>query len=196
MSATLIYFHGFISSPQSHKAVITGEYLQEHHPSIHYRVPALGDTPDVAAQTAEAVVKECLERADGPVALIGSSMGGFLATVLAQRYGLRAVAINPVVHPQRLVTRLIGDHSNPYTGSEFSIGQAHVLALHDLAITELRSPDDCWALLQEGDETLDYRDALAFYRGARVTCEPGGDHSFHGFERYLPEVVEFLGLLG
>lgn len=195
MSAALIYLHGFISSPQSHKAVQLGDYLQRHHPAVCYQVPALGDTPDQAYERGEKAVADSLARFD-TVALIGSSMGGFLATVLAERFGLRAVLINPVVRPQNLVDKFIGEHHNPYTGSRFCLDSGHVDILTALYLPEMARPQHYWALLQQGDETLDYRWAEAYYQASKLTVEPGGDHSFQGFERYFPQVVEFLGLVG
>ncbi len=196
MTASLIYLHGFISSPQSHKAVLMGDYLRRHHPDINYQVPALGDTPDQAIARAEIALDRCLQTGAGPVALMGSSQGGFLATVLAERHRLGAVLINPVVNPQRLATHFLGRHVNPYTGSQFSLDHSHLALLAQLAVPQLQQPARYWVLLQQGDETLDYRQAEDFYRHSRLTVEAGGDHSFQGFERYLPEVVEFLGLLG
>ncbi|GAB3383619.1 alpha/beta fold hydrolase [Spongiibacter taiwanensis] len=195
MSAALVYLHGFISSPQSHKAVQMGEYLKSHHPDIHYAVPALGDTPDQAYERGSKAVMDCLARHD-KVGLIGSSMGGFLSTVLAERFGLRAVLINPVVRPQHLVEKFIGEHHNPYTGSRFSLDSHHVDILTSLYLPALAAPQNYWALLQEGDETLDYRWAEDYYQHSKLTVEPGGDHAFQGFERYFHRVVEFLGLLG
>lgn len=196
MSVGLVYLHGFVSSPQSQKAVMMGDYLRAHHGHIDYRVPALGDTPQQAYERASVALQDSLRRHDGAVALMGSSLGGFLATVLAEQHGLKAVLINPAVRPRLLAEHFLGRHVNPYTGSEFTLEDSDIAILEQVCPASLIAPQHYWALLQKGDETLDYRLALEFYGGAKLTVEEGGDHGFQGFERYLPAVVEFLGLLG
>jgi predicted esterase YcpF (UPF0227 family) len=113
--------------------------------------------------------------------------------VLAQRYGLRAVLVNPSVAPQRRIRMLYGEHENPYSGRRFTLDASHAAELAAMAPTTVDRVDDLWLLAQRGDEVLDYREAEHFYAGCRQTIEPGGDHQFQGFERHLAAVVEFLG---
>jgi len=191
MAIAFIYLHGFLSSPQSAKARQLADYLHEHHPDIDYVVPALPEAPQRAYAIAEAAVQSLL--ADhAQVGLIGSSMGGFYATLLAERFHLRAVIINPSVQPQLSIEKYFGEHQNPYTGQQFSIGAADAEALQRMAVAQLTQPRNYWLLAQTGDEVLDYRQAVAFYSGAKKTIEPDGDHQFQGFGRYLPDVVKFL----
>lgn len=190
-STAFIYLHGFLSSPQSAKAQLLAGYLRERHPDIDYRVPALPEAPQRAYASAEAAVQAAL-RTHVQVGLVGSSMGGFYATLLAERFGLRAVVINPSVRPYASIRRYFGEHENPYTGAVFSIGAADQQALQRMAVVRLAHPRRYWLLAQAGDEVLDYRQAVAFYRGAQQCVEPGGDHQFQGFERHLPALVKFL----
>lgn len=190
MPPLFIYLHGFLSSPSSRKAGLTAAYLQDHHPEIELQIPPLSENPELALAAAEAALRPAAD-AGRRVGLIGSSMGGFYATVLAERYRLRAVLINPSVLPHRRVSALFGEHVNPYSGRRFILHQGHADALRDMAPPAI-SPSRYWLLVQSGDEVLDYREAVAYYAGSRQTVEEGGDHLFQGLERHLPEVVKFL----
>ncbi|MCD8547738.1 MAG: esterase YqiA [Aeromonadaceae bacterium] len=191
MAHTLIYLHGFHSSPGSLKARQMGAYLQAHHPQLHYRVPTLPDLPQPAWQAVTLCVEAAL--AQGSVGVMGSSMGGFWATRVAQQYGLPAVVINPAVRPDRLMAaHFLGPQCNPHTGVQYHLGAEQVDQLAALCCNELSQTERLWLLQQQGDELLDYRQALALYQGCRVTLEPGGSHAFEGFERYCPAIVEFL----
>ena len=189
MPQTLIYLHGFLSSPLSAKATLTRDYLAAHHPALQFQVPPLPDHPEPALKAAAVAVESALRT--GPVGLIGSSMGGFLATVLAERYGLRAVLVNPSVRPHLRIHRYFGANTNPYTGHQFVLDEHHAQWLQQTQPATF-DPEHYWLLVQTGDEVLDYREAVEFYAGCRQTVEPDGNHQFVGFERYLPDLVDFL----
>lgn len=188
----LLYLHGFLSSPQSAKARLLGDYLSRRNSGVHYRVPALPEEPDAALAAAEAALHELQAAGHAPVGLVGSSMGGFYATVLAERHGLRAVLVNPSVQPQLSIHRYFGALTNPYSGRRFTLDSCHAEALAAMAPAAVSRPEQLWLLVQSGDEVLDYRAALGFYAGCRQTVEAGGDHAFQGFERYLPDLLKFL----
>lgn len=190
MSPLFFYLHGFLSSPLSRKAGLTAAFLREQHADIELQTPALPEEPALALAAAEAALAPALA-AGRPVGLIGSSMGGFYATVLAQRHGLRAVLVNPSVLPHRRIAALFGEQVNPYSGRRFILHQGHAEELRDMAPAAI-DPGRYWLLVQTGDEVLDYREAVAYYAGSRQTVEEGGDHLFQGFERHLPAVVKFL----
>lgn len=189
MRPTLIYLHGFLSSPQAAKAALTRDYLTAHALPLELLVPALGDLPQPALAVAEQAVQTALR--SGPVGLIGSSMGGFLATVLAERYALPAVLVNPAVRPHRHLRAYFGVHTNPYTGQSFTLDRTHAAWLAQQVPAAIH-PERYWLLAQMADEVLDYRDAVAFYAGCRQTVEPGGNHQFLDFGRHLPAVIDFL----
>lgn len=193
MTATLIYIHGFLSSPLSTKAQQLGEFVAAQYPDIDYLVPGLSNNPEEACQQVDRLVQDCLRQRPGPLGLVGSSLGGFLATVMAERYDLSAVLINPAVAPHNFAEHFIGAHRNPYTEVDFSLTTADVDALRDMSVVPKTSR--YWVLVQEADEVLDYRRALDFYRGSKMTVEAGGDHSFQGFDRHLAGVVNFLQLV-
>ncbi len=195
MSATVIYIHGFLSSPQSHKAQQVNDYFSRHHPDIRLCVPSMPNQPADAFAKLAQVIEEERAKAPSQLALIGSSLGGFFATVLAERYGLKAVLVNPAVAPGDWGEHFIGEYDNPYTGEHFAVSDGDLACLRELNPGQI-SPEHYWLMVQEGDETLDYRLAVAAYRECRQLVEPGGDHSFVGFEKHLPAIVEFLGVAG
>ncbi|NRA60752.1 MAG: esterase YqiA [Psychrobium sp.] len=185
----LIYLHGFNSSPQSIKAQQVAEFVKQHARDIELVMPQLQNSPMAAWQQ----IAQMADTYQGQtVGVVGSSLGGFFATLLANKLGVKAVLINPAVRPHRLIDLLLGEQYNSYTNEHYIVTTAHEEELSLLDIKSLEQAADFWVLLQQADETLNYRDALAFYHGARITLEPLGDHSFEGFNRYLSALVEFL----
>lgn len=195
MSATVIYIHGFLSSPQSHKAQLVKHYFAQHHPSVRLCIPSMPNNPAGAFAKLEQVVEEELAAAPDTLALIGSSLGGFFSTVLAERHQLKAVLVNPAVAPGEWGEQFIGEYDNPYTGEHFSVTEEDLACLRRLTPADI-TPEHYWLMAQEGDETLDYRLAVAAYHNCKQLVEPGGDHSFVNFEAHLPAIVEFLGVAG
>lgn len=186
---TLIYIHGFLSSPQSVKAQATKDYMEQHYPNIPMEIPQLSNYPDQALDQLETLVAKYKNH---DLRFIGSSMGGFFSTYLVTHYGGKAVLINPAVTPHILLQDYLGEHENPYTKEIFTLVPKHMKHIEALLVEELRVPENIWTLLQTEDETLDYREAEIKYRDCKLTIEQGGDHSFQGFENYLPEITQFL----
>jgi predicted esterase YcpF (UPF0227 family) len=188
--AALVYLHGFLSSPQSAKAEQTRRWLGSQRPGITYHCPFLSSYPEQALQSLGDLVRS-LE--GEPIGLVGSSLGGFWATYLAEHYDLRAVLVNPAVRPQDRFGEFVGQTlRNYHTQDSCQLKQADLVTLISADQDTLRDPNRYWVLLQTGDETLDYRQALEKYGDCHLLVEEGGDHSFVGFERWLPDIVEFL----
>lgn len=189
MSLVVIYLHGFLSSPKSEKASLTKTHVQKHLPDLEFEIPELSNYPLLAVEAVEQVVNK---HEGKTLRFIGSSMGGFLSTFFVEKYGGKAVLINPAVKPFELLTDYLGPHTNPYTNVDFLLNETHI---HDLLSLDVPNPKNqtCYkVLLQTGDETLDYRQAEQKYSGASLTIEPGGDHSFQGYERHLNGIFNFL----
>lgn len=184
----LIYIHGFNSSAQSQKARETAAWLARHQPAVRLHAPTLPNDPESALLLLEKTVKTC-HHAPG---LIGSSMGGFFATILSERHALPAVLINPAVHPHRLLRHYLGPNQNPYTGVRYVLTEAHIGQLRDMEVSAIRHPERLWVLLKQGDETLDYRLAVSWYAGCAVEVAAGGNHAFEDYASRLPEIYAFL----
>ena len=185
---TIVYLHGFISSPQSHKAVMLGDYVRNCTTGLAYSVPRLHDRPSRAI---EQVAEACRGVDASQLTLVGSSLGGFYATVMAERLGCRAALLNPAVHPHRHFGNYLGPQKNMYTGEEFVLTTGHVDDLRELDPAAITRPQRYWLFAETGDIVLDYREATAFYEGALQTVVQGGDHSLVSFPEHVPEIVEW-----
>ena len=186
----LIYLHGFNSSPRSHKAQFLKQFLDERGLGRRFFCPALPHWPDEALAAAE---RELAEHGGGPVTLVGSSLGGFYATCLAERYGVRAVLINPAIEPHVGLRAWLGPQRNPYSGEPYELTEEH-LRQWQRQYVETLHPERYLLLVETGDEVLDYRAAVKRYRGARQVVVQGGDHTLASFPAQIPLILEFAGM--
>ncbi len=126
--------------------------------------------------------------------VIGSSLGGYYATHLAETFGLRAALINPAIVAHISLEKYLGPQRWLYSGEAFEFTTQHIDELRTIHHEVLTRPERYWLLVEKGDETLDYLHAVACYAGARQTVLPGGDHSFTRWEDYLDEIIDFAAL--
>src|SRR5258708_21153717 len=150
-----------------------GDYLANVVSSVGYRVPRLHHRPARAMDEVEAA---CTGIEPSDLTLVGSSLGGFYATVAAEHLGCRAALLNPAVHPHTHFDRYLGAQKNLYTGEEFELTKEHVEELRLLDPAGITRPERYWLFVETGDVVLDYREALAFYGGAMQTVGRRGDH--------------------
>lgn len=188
MPPSILYMHGLNSSPVSRKASQLTAALERIGMGAWLQVPALHHHPRQAiAQLDMAITKL------GRPLLVGSSLGGYYATHLAERHGLKALLINPAVTPHRRFDGYLGQQTNLYTGEVWQLTEDHVAALAELEVPPPEDADRYQVWLQTGDETLDYRQAADFYKGCAVRIQAGGDHSYQGFADHLPALLAFAG---
>jgi len=185
----LLYLHGFNSSPQSKKAIETERWMQLNAPDIKFFCPKLSPYASKVMDTLKPLVEAYLPQ---PVYLIGSSMGGFFATCLAEQYNLPAVLINPAVNPGSGLHSWLGENSNFITGERWVFKPQHIEEYINLDPQEIKRQQNYKLLLQTGDEVLDYRHAQRRYRGCSIETEAGGDHSFVNYQRHLQTNLQFL----
>lgn len=190
--AAMIYIHGFNSSSKSTKASILSRSLDHFNlSSSQYYAPDLGYDPEQAIHLLCDLINQ-LKSDNTDVYLVGSSLGGFYATYLAEEFGLKAVLINPAVKPYELLVDYIGENQNIYTGEVYTITQQHMDQLKRLDVNTIRDPSKFLLLAQTNDETLDYHQAAdKFYQSPSV-IEFGGSHGFDHFESKLPVMSNFL----
>ena len=185
---TIAYLHGFVSSPQSKKAVMLGDYLANCVTGVDYRVPELHHRPSRAmAQVEDA----CRGIAANDLTLVGSSLGGFYATVAAERLGCRAALLNPAVRPHAHFGDYLGPQRNLYTGEEFVLGPGHIADLEALQPARITRPERYWLFVETGDVVCDYREAVDFYKDALHTVVRGGDHALASFPEHVPDLVDW-----
>jgi predicted esterase YcpF (UPF0227 family) len=192
----LIYLHGFNSSPQSVKAremvARVSALPAENRPAIH--VPELPPHPAQAMNEVRALIDR--HGAEGST-LIGSSLGGYYATWLAEQYaaaGVRAVLINPTTGPATDLRPYLGVQRNLYTGAAYILTEAHLREFLALKVDRLTRPERYYLMVQTGDEVLDYRRAIAHYAGAFQLVLGGGNHSFENFGRHVDSILQFAGI--
>ncbi|GAA0696206.1 alpha/beta fold hydrolase [Marinobacterium maritimum] len=185
---TIIYAHGFNSSPQSAKARLMQAVMQEQGREAQLRVPALSHWPKLAIEQLQAEI----DAAEGPVTLVGSSLGGYYSTWLVEHNpGVRAVLINPAVRPFELLEEWLGQNTNLYTDDNYELTEEHLAQLKALYCSQLRDPSRYLLLVQTADETIDYRDAVEKFAASAQFVQPGGSHGFEQFEALIPAVQAF-----
>jgi uncharacterized protein len=194
MKNALLYLHGFNSSPASFKAQALLRYMRERGLEQQLSLPAIKPYPAEACQQLLAEYTALKQRFDN-VAVVGSSLGGFYATVLAEHFGCRAVLINPAVKPHLLLEKYIGENVNYHNDARWQLEPVHIEELRLLDVETITSPERYWLMLQTGDETLDYRAAAEKYADCPALIEVGGDHSFAGFEQHIPQLLEFCDII-
>jgi len=195
MKSVLLYLHGFNSSPGSAKAQLMAAWVAANRPDIEVIIPAQPNIPAVAWPAIEQTIANLQVRygSEFKLGVVGSSLGGFMATRVSEQYGCRAALINPAVRPHELLCDYLGPQTNPYTGEQYQLLPEHMDELRALAVP-VTAPERLWVLQQQGDEVLDYRKALDEYRFARLSLECGGNHAFVAFDRYPAQIIRFLGL--
>lgn len=182
-----IYVHGFNSSPKSFKAQQVLECFRQRGVANQLSVPELSHFPAEAIEQLKSLVEGA-----GKVLLIGSSLGGFYSTWLTEHYAnTLAVLVNPAVAPHRLLSGMLGETQNFYTGQRYQLTLQHMAQLEALFLPQITHPERLLLLQQEGDETLDYRDAVGYYRASGQIVQPGGSHAFDDFETMLPLIMDF-----
>jgi predicted esterase YcpF (UPF0227 family) len=179
----LIYIHGFNSSPASSKAALLRGRMEALGRGPEFVAPALPVSPARAA----ALLDDLAARHPG-AALVGSSLGGYYATWLAEKHGLNAVLLNPAVRPYELLKDHLGPQQNLHTGERYALTLRDVEELRALEVDRV-TPGRYLLIVATGDEVLDYRSAVERYRGCRSIVVQGGDHGLSSFAEYLDPVI-------
>lgn len=195
MQKNILYIHGFNSSPLSNKAQQAQLYFNKNFPEVNFVCPQLATSPNEAISQLECIIESSN---DDIWFLIGSSLGGYFSTYLANKYKFPAVLINPAIAPFDLLEDYIGEQKNPYTNVAYQVTEQHMIDLKAIEQNALTFDDEqknnYLVMVQTGDEVLDYQQAVEKFQHCRLIVEQGGDHSFIGFNEKLPMITDFLQL--
>ena len=189
----IVYLHGFKSSPQSFKARYLADKMAALGLSEQYYCPQLPASPKAAITMVLAHIGNT--NAD-EVTLIGSSLGGFYATWLAEKLGCRAVLLNPAVKAPANLASYVGVSTQYHSDEPFEFKAAYVDELLALQIDKITQPQRYYLIAATGDEVLDWREMVAHYPGATQTVIEGSDHGLTGFVDYADDVLAFCGIGG
>ena len=186
----IVYLHGFRSAPASIKAQALKARMTVRGLADQFWCEQLPVSPRAAIALAEDAIARARAAGLEP-AVVGSSLGGYYATWLAERHDLRAVLVNPAVVAPLELGAYVGIQDNMYTGERFAFTRAHIDELRALEVPAITRPDRYWLLAETGDEVLDYRHAVRKYAGARQSVLEGGDHGFSRWGDFLDPVIDF-----
>ena len=189
----VLYLHGFRSSPKSAKAMFMGAWMRAHRPDVHWWCPQLPPSPKEAMGLVfEQLASWPVER----MAVVGSSLGGFYASVVAERTGCKAALLNPAINPARDLAGHIGDLTSFHDPDDhFYFRAEYVTQLRVMTPRAITHPERYFAVIAKGDEVLDWREMTARYPGATIRLLEGGDHALSDFDAHLPQLLAFLDLL-
>lgn len=184
----ILYIHGFNSSSASFKARVLRQRLAGS--GVEFAAPDLPHRPLQAIGQLEALIGQAREE----VFLIGSSLGGYYATWLAEKHGLKAALINPALRPYELLPDYLGPNRNLYTGESYQLTPEHLEQLRQLEVPAITRPERYLLIVGAQDEVLDYRQALARYAGARQIIVEDGDHGLSNFADHVGPIMDFASI--
>lgn len=191
----ILYLHGFRSSPKSFKAQMLARHVAQLHEQgtqLNWVCPQLPPSP---AQAWALIEQTTASWPTDTMVVLGSSLGGFYATVLAEHRGCRAGVINPAVEPARDLARHIGEQTSFHDPQDhFFFRPEFIDEFKALARYPITRPERYWALIAKGDEVLDWHEMSARYQGSQLTLIEGSDHAVSDFDQHMPGLLTWLGL--
>lgn len=187
----ILYLHGFRSSPLSFKARLLADRMAALGLSDQFLCPQLPASPRAAIELAQQYAASV---APEQLCVIGSSLGGYYATWLAERIGCHAVLLNPAIDPARDLGPHVGVMTAYHTDQPFEFKQEYVEELKALSISHITQPQRYLLLAATGDTLLDWREMVARYPGAHQRVIQGSDHGLSDFSDYLDAVLAFCGI--
>lgn len=189
----ILYLHGFRSSPDSFKARMMAGAMAERGLNEAWACPQLPASPREAIELAMGMARDRLANAASPreLTVIGSSLGGFYATWIAEQLGCKAVLLNPAVNAARDLATQVGEHHMYHSGAPFVFLPEYVAELAAIHAPRITQADRYFLVAATGDEVLDWREMRDRYAGCRQRIVQGSDHGLSDFADWMPEVLEF-----
>lgn len=192
MIKNIIYLHGFRSSPLSTKAQIMAKYIKDNHPHINWWCPQLPPSPK---QACELISNHAKQLVSSETAVIGSSLGGFYATWLAEQKACKAVLLNPAIDPHSTLKTHIGELSSWQDPSnKFEFTQSDVDELNSFYIDSLSKPEQYFVIIAKGDDVLDWRTSVDYFADANIKLLEHSDHGLSDFDQHIVDIIKFLNL--
>jgi predicted esterase YcpF (UPF0227 family) len=188
----LVYLHGFRSSPNSSKAVMTGEAVRALASTEHvyeWYCPQLLASPK---KSMEMVIKHIDQSNADRIVIIGSSLGGFYTNYLAEKYQCKGVALNPAVYAARELEPHVGMMTAYDSEELFDFKAEYIDELLALQVNTLSDPKHYFLIAAKGDELLDWKEMVAFYSSAKQLVLEGSDHGIGDYASHLPAVIDFI----
>ncbi len=191
---TLIYLHGFNSSPQSLKAQLTQRYF-DHNSDIKLHIPALPPAPLEAIAVVQQLVEQ--QGRENLLGFVGSSLGGFYSLYLQHFYASadftpKVALINPALRPYELLLDYLGENQNLYTGERYYVEPSHMQDLESLIVDPQTYRSTIYLLTQTGDEVLDFKQAVESLQGAKMWIGFQGSHAFDDYQKVLPSILKYM----
>lgn len=189
----LLYLHGFRSSPESAKARIMAARVARDHPDVHWWCPQLPPSPREAMAM---LVRGTADWPSARMAVVGSSLGGYYATWLAEQRGCKAVLLNPAVFAARDLARQVGTHPLWHDPAQhIAFTTEHVDELRALQCADMADPSRYFLIAAKGDAVLDWHDMVQRYPDVHLRLLEQSDHGLSDFEDHLDAVLQFLDLV-
>jgi uncharacterized protein len=188
----LVYLHGFRSSPNSSKAVMTKGAVMAISSSKHsyeWYCPQLLASPK---ESMDMVTKHIDQTSADHIVIIGSSLGGFYTNYLAEKYRCKGIALNPAVYAARELEPHVGMMTAYDSDEPFDFKAEYINELRTLQVEKITDPKRYFLIAAKGDELLDWREMVAFYSGARQLVLEGSDHGIADYANHLPAVIDFI----
>lgn len=189
METKLLYLHGFNSSPKSFKAQLFVDYFKKKGRLDLLVCPQIPTAPEEAIDCLEQIIIDTQK--SHQLNIVGSSLGGYYASYLAEKHSRLAVLVNPSVQPYETLKKYLGENKYYYEDGFWEFEEKHIALLESLDVKNI-TPERYMVLLQTGDESLNYKEAALKYNSSQCIIEQGGSHSFTGFDNYLEKILDFV----
>ena len=207
----IVYIHGLNSDHNAEKGLLLDEFCQQHFPDIKVVRPDLNHPPAKVMN----LLKEAIAK-DEHTGLVGSSLGGFYATLMSNQTGCKTVLLNPSLNPANSLQRFflddehknIADFSADYVGHTtpggWQITKADLDWFAQHRPTAATYPQKNLLIVKQGDELLNYQDSVDFFSHTQtsqpsntntqshIIIEPGGNHQMTDFDTKLSQIIQFL----
>ena len=143
-------------------------------------------------ESIDMVVKHIDQSKADRIVIIGSSLGGFYANYLAEKYQCKGIALNPAVYAARELEPHVGLMTAYDSDEPFDFKAEYINELRALQVEQITNPKRYFLIAAKGDELLDWKEMSTFYPGAKQLILEGSDHGIANYVDHLPAVIEFI----